>query len=159
ILVLFVFPLGLLPVLLVLFAAGAFAAFQLAANAAFVAAAPPERRSEAFGLAQGGMSLGQGVFMVLAGAAVSLGPPHLVIAAFGAAGTLAALLILADRARTRGPVRGASPTHPTPPHCPHRPRARTGWAAESANTTDSAPQPPGNRRRRPAPAPVAGSSA
>jgi len=107
VLVLFAFRLGLVAVLAVLFAAGAFAAFQLAANAAFVAAAPAERRSEAFGLAQGGMSLGQGVFMVAAGAAVSLGPPHLVIAAFGVAGTLAAALVLLDRARTR-------PTDPEP---------------------------------------------
>ena len=108
VLVLFAFRLGLVAVLAVLFAAGLFAAFQLAANAAFVAAAPPERRSEAFGLAQGGMSLGQGLFMVLAGAAVSLGPPHAVIACFGAAGTLAALAITLDRARTRArPSAGA----------------------------------------------------
>ena len=101
VLVLFAFDLGLLPALAVLFAAGAFAAFQLAANAAFVAAAPPERRSEAFGLAQGGMSLGQGLLMVLAGAAVALWPPHLVIACFGAAGTVAALVVILDRSRTR----------------------------------------------------------
>jgi MFS family permease len=101
VLVLFAFHLGLLPVLAVLFAAGAFAAFQLAANAAFVAAAPPERRSEAFGLAQGGMSLGQGLLMVLAGAAVALWPPHVVIACFGAAGTVAALAVILDRSRSR----------------------------------------------------------
>ncbi|HEY1674323.1 MAG TPA: MFS transporter [Streptosporangiaceae bacterium] len=101
VLVLFAFDLGLLPALAVLFAAGAFAAFQLAANAAFVAAAPPERRSEAFGLAQGGMSLGQGLLMVLAGAAVALWPPQLVIACFGAAGTVAALVVILDRSRTR----------------------------------------------------------
>jgi MFS family permease len=101
VLVLFAFHLGLLPVLAVLFAAGAFAAFQLAANAGFVAAAPPERRSEAFGLAQGGMSLGQGLLMVLAGAAVALWPPHLVIACFGAAGTVAALVVILDRSRSR----------------------------------------------------------
>jgi hypothetical protein len=99
VLVLFAFRLGLLAVLAVLFAAGAFAAFQLAANAAFVAAAPPERRSEAFGLAQGGMSLGQGLLMVLAGGAVVLWPPRLVIACFGAAGTVAALIVSLDRRR------------------------------------------------------------
>jgi MFS family permease len=109
VLVLFAFRLGLIAVLAVLFAAGLFAAFQLAANAAFVAAAPPERRSEAFGLAQGGMSLGQGLFMVLAGAAVSLGPPHVVIACFGAAGTLAALAIILDRARARPGTPGPAP--------------------------------------------------
>jgi MFS family permease len=115
VLVLFAFRLGLVAVLAVLFAAGLFAAFQLAANAAFVAAAPPERRGEAFGLAQGGMSLGQGLFMVLAGAAVSLGPPHVVIACFGAAGTLAALAITLDRARARaGPRPGTPAEDPAP---------------------------------------------
>jgi MFS family permease len=111
VLVLFAFHLGLLPVLAVLFGAGLFASFQLAANAAFVAAAPPERRSEAFGLAQGGMSLGQGLLMVLAGGAVALWPPQLVIACFGAAGTLAALVIVLDRAKARatGPARAEGP--------------------------------------------------
>jgi MFS family permease len=123
VLVLFAFNLGLLPVLAVLFAAGAFAAFQLAANAAFVAAAPPERRSEAFGLAQGGMSLGQGLLMVLAGAAVTLWPPHLVIACFGVAGTVAALAVILDRSRSRSRawsrsrsgVRSLGPVRPSRP--------------------------------------------
>jgi MFS family permease len=120
VLVLFAFDLGLLPVLAVLFAAGAFAAFQLAANAAFVAAAPPERRSEAFGLAQGGMSLGQGLLMVLAGAAVALWPPHLVIACFGAAGTVAALVVILDRSRTRSRSRaGVQSLGPARPHSSH----------------------------------------
>ncbi|HEX3750087.1 MAG TPA: MFS transporter [Streptosporangiaceae bacterium] len=132
VLVLFAFRLGLVAVLAVLFAAGLFAAFQLAANAAFVAAAPPERRGEAFGLAQGGMSLGQGLFMVLAGAAVSLGPPHVVIACFGAAGTLAALAITLDRARARagtppGPGPGPGPGTPAPaPAPPGSPKVTSG---------------------------------
>ena len=119
VLVLFAFDLGLLPVLAVLFAAGAFAALQLAANAAFVAAAPPERRSEAFGLAQGGMSLGQGLLMVLAGAAVALWPPQVVIACFGAAGTVAALVVILDRSRSRfrsrSGVRSLGPARPLRP--------------------------------------------
>jgi MFS family permease len=126
VLVLFAFDLGLLPVLAVLFAAGTFAAFQLAANAAFVAAAPPERRSEAFGLAQGGMSLGQGLLMVLAGAAVALWPPHLVIACFGAAGTVAALAVILDRSRARSRARsrsrsGVRSLGPSRPFRPSRP--------------------------------------
>jgi MFS family permease len=139
VLVLFAFHLGLLPVLVVLFGAGVFASFQLAANAAFVAAAPPERRSEAFGLAQGGMSLGQGLLMVLAGGAVALWPPHLVVACFGAAGTLAALLVMLDRARARpeglaraeGPPRAEGPSPPRPPGPPRGPclgRLRTSAA-------------------------------
>ena len=46
--------------LLILVASGLCAAYQLAANAAFVGAAPQEQRSQAFGLAQGTMSLSQG---------------------------------------------------------------------------------------------------
>ncbi|HEY0718623.1 MAG TPA: MFS transporter, partial [Streptosporangiaceae bacterium] len=93
VLVLFAFRLGLLAVLAVLAAAGVFAAFQLAANAAFVQAAPPEHRSQAFGLAQGGISLGQGLLMVLAGAAVDRWSPDVVIAGCGVLGTLAALAL------------------------------------------------------------------
>ena len=51
------------------------------------------------------MSLGQGLLMVLAGAAVALWPPHLVIACFGAAGTVAALVVILDRSRTRSRAR------------------------------------------------------
>jgi MFS family permease len=110
VLVLFAFRLGLLAVLAVLFAAGVFAAFQLAANAAFVQAAPPAYRSQAFGLAQGGMSLGQGLLMVLAGAAADRWSPGPVIAVFGVLGTLAALLVIADRARApAGAHRRTSP--------------------------------------------------
>ncbi len=138
VLVLFAFRLGLPAVLAVLFAAGAFAAFQLAANAAFVAAAPPDRRGEAFGLAQGGMSLGQGLFMVAAGAAVSLGPPHLVIASFGAAGTLAALIILLDRARTGSSPGGPPSTGPTA--SPTRPGDPPGTESTAS------PNRPGDRR-------------
>ena len=69
VLVLFVCRPGLLVSLLILFASGLCACYQLAANAAFVSAAPHDRRSQAFGLAQGGMSLGQGMVMILAGAA------------------------------------------------------------------------------------------
>jgi predicted MFS family arabinose efflux permease len=79
--------------LMILFASGLFAAYQLAANAAFVNAAPQEQRSQAFGLAQGGMSLGQGVVMVLAGAAADHHSPALIIAVCGAVGAVAALVI------------------------------------------------------------------
>jgi hypothetical protein len=41
-------------------AAGAFAGYQIAANAAFVVAVPAERRGQAFGLANGGMQVFQG---------------------------------------------------------------------------------------------------
>ena len=60
VLALFFWQPGLPGSLLILFASGLCASYQIAANAAFVSAAPQEQRSQAFGLAQGGMSLGQG---------------------------------------------------------------------------------------------------
>ena len=80
VLALFVLQPGLPGSLLILFASGLAAAYQIAANAAFVSAAPQEQRSQAFGLAQGGMSLGQGVVMILAGAVADHYSPAWVIA-------------------------------------------------------------------------------
>ncbi len=79
--------------LLILLASGLFACYQLAANAAFVSAAPPARRSQAFGLAQGGMSLGQGTLMILAGAAAGHVAPTVVVGTAGAVGTVAAVAV------------------------------------------------------------------
>jgi len=163
VLVLFAFRLGLAAVLAVLFAAGVFAAFQLAANAAFVQAAPPEYRSQAFGLAQGGMSLGQGLLMVLAGAAVDRWSPGPVIAGFGILGTLAALIIIADRSRVlraalhRPEPRTApeaapepAPAHPDTPAVPvllaapvdpARPAAQTAPQAGDSSDARAVPEP------------------
>ena len=82
---------GLAVSLLILVASGLCAAYQLAANAAFVSAAPQEQRSQAFGLAQGGMSLGQGIVLILAGAAAEHFAPARVIAVCGAVGAVVAL--------------------------------------------------------------------
>jgi MFS family permease len=57
--------------LVIIAISGACASYQLAANAAFVAAVPPERRGQAFGLANGGMQVSQGIWIVLAGAAAA----------------------------------------------------------------------------------------
>jgi hypothetical protein len=78
---------------LILGASGACASYQLAANAAFVRAVPRHARSQAFGLAQGGMSLGQGLVMLLAGAAAGRYVPAWVIAACGSMGAILAILI------------------------------------------------------------------
>jgi predicted MFS family arabinose efflux permease len=88
--------------LLILFASGLCASYQLAANAAFVSAAPQEQRSQAFGLAQGGMSLGQGTVMILAGAAAQHYAPARVIAACGAIGVVVAVAIVVSSSRDRG---------------------------------------------------------
>lgn len=90
---------GLGVVLIVLAASGAFGAYQIAANAAFVSAVPAARRGRAFGLAQGGMSLGQGAVMILAGAAAQRLAPTVVVAIAGGAGAICAAVIAADWAR------------------------------------------------------------
>jgi MFS family permease len=84
---------GTVPTLLVLVASGACGCFQMAANAAFVVAAPPQQRGQAFGLAQAGIYLGQGGAVIVAGAAAARYSPPLVIAASGAAGAAAALAL------------------------------------------------------------------
>ena len=87
-----------LPVtLLILAASGACACYQVAAQAAFVAAAPVHQRSQAFGLATAGLSLGQGTAMILAGAAAQHLPPAAVIGTAGALGTAAALALSSRR--------------------------------------------------------------
>jgi predicted MFS family arabinose efflux permease len=100
--VLFFLRPGLPVSLLILFASGLCASYQVAANAAFVTAAPQEQRSQTFGLAQGGLSLGQGILMILAGAAADHHPPTGVIAVCGAVGVVVALAIAVSWARDRG---------------------------------------------------------
>jgi predicted MFS family arabinose efflux permease len=96
---------GLPGSLLILFASGLCTGYQIAANAAFVSAAPQEQRSQAFGLAQGGMSLGQGVVMILAGAVADHYSPARVIAVAGTVGAMVAFAIAVSwtRDRTRTP--------------------------------------------------------
>jgi len=101
VLVLFVFHPPLPAALALLALSGIFDCYQLAANASFVAATPARQRSQAFGIAQGGMSLGQGVAMVVAGAAAERIPPSFVIAASGAVGAVAAIAVAFSRLRAR----------------------------------------------------------
>ena len=85
---------GLAGILLILLASGLCDSYQVGANAAFVAAVPDARRSQAFGLAIAGMQLGQGAAMIVAGAVASHIGPWLVITAAGAVGAAASLLIV-----------------------------------------------------------------
>ena len=101
VLVLFAWRPDLAVSLLILVVSGLFASYQLAANAAFVSATPQQQRSQAFGLAQGGMSLGQGTVLILAGAAAQHHAPARVIAVCGAVGTVLALAIALSWARYR----------------------------------------------------------
>jgi MFS family permease len=107
VLVLFIWQPGLAGSLLILVISGLCGSYQIAANAAFVSAAPHEQRSQAFGLAQGGMSLGQGSVMILAGAAADHHAASRVIAVCGAVGAVAALAIAISWAReNRGRLPG-----------------------------------------------------
>jgi MFS family permease len=91
---------GLPMVLLILAASGTCSCFQVAANSEFVLATPQGQRSQAFGLATGGMSLGQGIAMIAAGAAALHFPPSAVIACSGALGVVAVLAITAGSPRS-----------------------------------------------------------
>jgi MFS family permease len=82
---------GLPGVLVILAASGACACFQVAAQAAFVAAAPESQRSQAFGLATAGLTLGQGAAMIVAGALAQHFAASWVVALAGLAGTVAAI--------------------------------------------------------------------
>ena len=79
--------------------AGAGAGYQLAANAAFVAAVPAGRRGQAFGLANGGMQVFQGLWFIVAGAVAGvLGPATMVAISGGIGAVIAALLAVRWRA-------------------------------------------------------------
>ena len=99
VLVLFAFRPPLPAALAILVVSGIFDCYQVAANAAFVRAAPAAQRGQAFGIAQAGMSLGQGAAMVLAGAAAERFAPSLVIAVGGAIGLVVAAAVALSRSR------------------------------------------------------------
>ena len=102
---------GLELALAVLVVSGVFGGYQLAASAEFVTAVPQRIRGAAFGLAQGGMSLGQGVVMIVAGAVAGAVSPARVIAVTGAIGAVCAVAVAVSWARPReeesrlGPLR------------------------------------------------------
>jgi MFS family permease len=101
ILVAFVFHPPLPIALAILTVSGTFDCYQLAANASFVTAAPARYRSGTFGVAQAGMTLGQGTAMILAGAAAQTHSPSSVIAAGGAIGALCGAAVAVSHIRTR----------------------------------------------------------
>jgi predicted MFS family arabinose efflux permease len=84
---------GLPALLLILLISGLCDSYQVQANASFVAAVPPDRRGQAFGLAAGAIQLGQGGAMIVAGTAAQHASPTVVIAVAGAAGAVAAALV------------------------------------------------------------------
>jgi predicted MFS family arabinose efflux permease len=82
-----------------------FAMYQIAANTAFVERIPNEKRGQAFGLANAGLIVGQGLGFALAGAAAEVVPPSTVVALSGGIGALIACG-LAIRWRGMSPVVG-----------------------------------------------------
>jgi hypothetical protein len=104
---------------------GTFAIYQVAANTAFVARVPNECRAQAFGLANTGLIVGQGIAFAVAGAAAEVVPPSTVIALAGGLGALGACG-LALRWRRMSPAVGrhsarhlrgqALPARQTPVH-------------------------------------------
>jgi MFS family permease len=91
---------GLGAAVAVLAASGAFGGYQPAASAAFVSAVPMSMRGAAFGIAQGGMSLAQGMAMIAAGAAAGVFTASDVIAAVGAIGAVCAAGVAISWGRT-----------------------------------------------------------
>ena len=87
-------------VTLVLWAlSGVGTAYQLAANAAFVAAVPDAGRGQAFGLVQSGIVAVQGVAILAAGAAALTVAPSTVVAVAGGLGAAAAAVVWQRRRR------------------------------------------------------------
>ncbi len=94
--------------LVIFMVAGLFAGYQIAANAAFVAAVPAERRGQAFGLANGGMQVFQGLWFLIVGALAGLLGPAAVIALSGCIGTVLAIALAARWATRAAPLAGRS---------------------------------------------------
>ncbi len=92
---------SLLTSLAIFIASGACAAYQLAANAAFVSAVPNHRRGQAFGLANGGMQVTQGLWFVFAGAVAGALAPAAVIALSGGVGAALAIALTLSWRRQR----------------------------------------------------------
>jgi MFS family permease len=101
VLILFALPPSSGVALLILFASGVLGCYQIAAIAAFVSTVPQHMRGAAFGLAQGGMSLGQGAVMIAVGAAAEAFTPAAVIAVTGGVGAVCAAGVAMGWARLR----------------------------------------------------------
>jgi hypothetical protein len=90
ILVVAIARLGLVPSMALFALSNTFTMYQIAANTAFVERIPNEKRAQAFGLANAGIVVGQGVAFALAGAAAEVVPPSTVVALSGGIGAVIA---------------------------------------------------------------------
>lgn len=103
---------GLVLSLVVFAVSGLFGGYQIAANVSFVQAAPDARRGQAFGLANAGLQISQGVVYVVAGAVAAVTAPAMVVAAAGAVGAVAATWLALAWRRCRQ-AEAAPVGHPT----------------------------------------------
>lgn len=108
ILVLCAVRLDLVGTLIVWSASAGAAAYQTVAGAAFIQAVPDQGRGQAFGLANTSLRVAQGLGVVLAGAIAQHVAPSVVLAIFGAVGTVVA--VLAALSYQRAGVAGATGT-------------------------------------------------
>jgi MFS family permease len=92
---------GLAAACALLVLSGLGSAYQLPANAAFVAAVPADRRGQAFGLVQSGILVFQGVALLAAGALAEHVEPYKVIVVAGALGVVVAVALSATALRPR----------------------------------------------------------
>ncbi len=79
-------------------------AYQVAANAAFVAAVPPSGRGQAFGLAQSGILASQGLGILAGGALAQVLGPEPVVALAGVAGLSVATMLAMSWTQVRTEV-------------------------------------------------------
>jgi MFS family permease len=103
----------LIPSLLIFAAATVCSCYQLAANSAFVKTVPPSWRGQAFGLANGGINVGQSAWFAAAGAAASALSPAVVIGLSGLIGAVVALSLAVSWRRL--PVAEPEPAIPLVP--------------------------------------------
>ena len=101
-LLLWMFPMPLWLMVTLLALSGAFGAYQIVANAAFVLCAPKEGRGLAFGLVAAGLQAAQGAGILIGGFFVELYGTEVVITGAGAIGVLGALLLAFPWSRLAG---------------------------------------------------------
>lgn len=87
---------------------GVGSAYQIAANAAFVAAVPPSGRGQAFGLAQSGLQASQGIGILVGGVLAQILGPEAVVALAGSAGLSVATILAMSWTQVRGKVIASS---------------------------------------------------
>lgn len=106
---------SLITSLVIFSASSAFGCYQIAANTAFVVRVPNERRAQAFGIANMGVMIGQGLTFVAAGAAAQMFSPATVIGVAGGIGMVLAIVFTAQWRHVSPPGgRHAARRRPTP---------------------------------------------